>query len=218
MKRLSWWRLATTALLLATACSAVPEIRYFDLTQSATSSAVNGDVEDPKISAAPSKSPHWAVAELAVDPPYDQDRLVYRQTATSSEVGFYEFTRWAAPLGQILQRELVRRLDEPQDFAYVEAMEMGHLYHRVLRGRVLQAEEVDQGDGSITARLRLDLELEDGDGGLCWRGEIAGQASGHAKDGAEVMALFQRAADHLLGEVERQLTAPSLLQEAPGCP
>lgn len=191
-------------LLLSIGCSAVPEIRYFDLARPLD--AIPGDDGvDPQASAASPDDRRWAVAELAVDPPYDQDRLVYRQSPSSGEVGFYEFTRWAAPLGQLLQKELVRRLEAVKGLASVESQVNGRSYHRVLQGRVLQAEEVDLPDGSIVARLRLDLRLEDSDGGLCWHDEIGGEASGRARHGAEVMALFHGAADQLFDELGRRL-------------
>jgi ABC-type uncharacterized transport system auxiliary subunit len=132
--------------------------------------------------------------------------LVYRRSADSTEVGFYEFTRWAAPLGQLLQRDLVRHLQRRGDLGRVEERQRQRAYHRVLRGRVLQAEEVDLPDGRVAARLRLELQLVDSSGNLCWRGEVAGEVTDHAADGAQVMALLGRAAEQLLNEAGRQLS------------
>lgn len=189
-------------LVFCIGCSAVPQIRYFELAVPASESAVETPAATPQAPAIL----HLGVDELEVDPPYDQDRLVYRRSAESTEVGFYEFTRWAAPLGQLLQRDLVRQLQRRGDVGQVEELQGLRTYHRVLRGRVLQAEEVDLPDGRVAARLRLELQLADSDGNLCWRGEVGGEVTGHAADGAQVMALLGRAAEQLLDEAGRQLS------------
>ncbi len=44
------------------------------------------------------------VESFAVDPPYDQDRLIYRVGEGSVEIGFYHYHRWATPLSRMLPR------------------------------------------------------------------------------------------------------------------
>lgn len=191
--------LCVAAFVLLTACGSVPEVRYFTL--GGPDGAPSGDSDGSTL-----QHGLWlGVEELVADPPYDQDRLVFRQADQPAEVGFYEFTRWAAPLGQLVQGHLVRVLHGQPGIRLAEPASSGRPYDLVLRGRILQAEEVDAADGSLVARLRLSLQFVDSEGALVWNGEVLGEASGRAEDGEGVMALMRQATARALAGVERQV-------------
>lgn len=186
-------------------CSAVPEVRYYELTPptaeptpTATSSEAIDTLNDGL----------WlGVEELTVDPPYDQDRLVYRLSATSAEVGFYEFTRWAAPLGQMLQGDLVTSLEGQKGLRGVEPAVAGRVYDVLLRGRVLRVEQVDRTDGTIDAYLSISWQVADSTGRPRCRGEVDGEAQGMADDGDGVMTLMSQAASRALSKARQKVSS-----------
>lgn len=203
MNRYRRWRvgaLGILGLILLGACGAVPEVRYFTL------GGPHGTVSGDPAEASAQQGLWLGVEELTADPPYDQDRLVFRQATQPAEVGFYEFTRWAAPLGQLFQGQLVRVLQAQPGIRLAEPASTGRAYDMHLRGRILQAEEVDASDGSLVARVRLSLQLVGADGAFVWTGEVLGEASGRAEDGEGVMALMRQATARALADVDHQVT------------
>ena len=87
--------LATTLAVALSGCGGPPATHYYLLEVT------------PKVEArstAAERGVTVGVRSFQVDPPYDQDRIVYRVGADSPEVGFYEYHRWAAPLSHMLPR------------------------------------------------------------------------------------------------------------------
>ena len=79
----------SAVLALTIGCKAMPTTHYYILEPRAGSS------DDAGAGVA------VGVLPFEVDPPYDQDRIVYRIGADSPKVGFYEYHRWAAPLSRM---------------------------------------------------------------------------------------------------------------------
>ena len=146
------------------------------------------------------------VATLEVDPPYDQDRLVYRPAGGGSEIGYYNYHRWAVPLGRLMASSLAGALAGAQGVASAEPLVGGVDYDAVLFGRVIQVEEVELGDRS-EARVTLALTLEDGGGEILWRGSLEGSAEGRVLDGGDAMELIQLAFGEVVGQLRRTLGA-----------
>lgn len=90
MKR--WGPVSISTWAVLTACGSVPETHYYVL---ATTRVV------PSEAPAVDRRPTVGVETFAVDPPYDQGLLVYRLAANPAEVGFYDYHRWASPLGSL---------------------------------------------------------------------------------------------------------------------
>lgn len=149
---------------------------------------------------------HIGVATLEVDPPYDQDRLVYRPARGGPEVGFYNYHRWAAPLGRLMASSLAGALAGVPGVASVEPGVAGVEYDVILFGRVIRVEEVEFADRS-EARVSLALTLEGGTGELLWRGRVEGRASGRALDGRDAMELVQLAFGEAVDQLRRELGA-----------
>ena len=74
------------------------------------------------------------VREFVVDPPYDQDQLVYRSGGDSSEIGFYAYHRWAAPLGRLLPMAVASALTGVPGVASVEPVTSNGEYDAILTG------------------------------------------------------------------------------------
>ncbi len=144
------------------------------------------------------------VETFRVDPPYDQDRIVFRRGPDSPEAGFYAYHRWAAPLGRLLAVAVAEGLAGTPGIAAIEPAASNGGYAARLAGRVIHLEEVDH-PGGPEARLALSLALEDGDGGVLWSGTVRESASGAAASPAEVVRLMERALSQALERVRAEL-------------
>ena len=158
-------------------CAKVPVTHYYDLAGAAT----------PPGPASREAGPWIGVRELVVEPPYDQDRLVYRVGDESPEVGFYAYHRWAAPLSRMLASVIARELDGAPGTGGVELAQPGRDYDAVLGGRLETFEEVDI-DGVPHVRLELTLHVDAHDGASRWERRLAG---GRAVPTTEVSDLVQ---------------------------
>ena len=105
--------------------------------------------------------------EFQVDPIYDQDRIVYRIGEDTTEVGFYAYHRWAAPLSRMLPGVVAAGLTGISGVERIEPTAEGHVYDVYLRGRVLAFEEIDTPEGERIL-VRLALTLLTGDGKVLW--------------------------------------------------
>ena len=113
------------------------------------------------------------IESFQVDPPYDQDRIVYR-VGDSAEVGFYAYHRWAAPLERMLPRLAAASFGELDGVGSAEPVSSGHDYDALLRGRLLALEEIDTAAGQrVQVRLVLRLFAE---GRAVWSETVSGQA------------------------------------------
>jgi uncharacterized lipoprotein YmbA len=137
------------------------------------------------------------VEPFTVDPPYDRDQLVFRIGADAVEVGFYEYHRWAAPLGELVAVAIAEGLSGTPGIAAIEPVSAGGDYSAYLRGRVIYLEELDLPDRQ-QARLRLELRLVSKSGSTLWSQEVAGSAEGQNETVAEVVELLYRAFEEAL--------------------
>ena len=153
-----------------------------------------------------------AVESLDVAPPYDQDRIVYRESTDSSEVGFYAYHRWAAPLGRLAQATLMSGLEGIPGIRAVGAMGSGSQFGAVLGGRILHIEEIAGSDGSAgsadragAVRLAFELELRSPSGETLWADGFAGSEAGVFADGGEVARALHRLFERLVVDAGRGL-------------
>lgn len=194
MKRL---RLSTIPLLLtlSVACATLPNPRYYQLRAEGEAAAAAARLDD---------TPSLGVREFAVDPPYDQDRIVYRVGGDSSEVGFYAYHRWAAPLGRMLPAVVAAALAGTPGLGRVEPARPGVPYTGRLAGRVLALEEIDV-DGTPSVHISLVLRVEDAGGDEIWSRSVAASSEVSTGDVADLVDEINRL---LVGELRR--AAPEL--------
>lgn len=144
------------------------------------------------------------VDTFLVDPPYDQDRLVYRTSQHSSEVGFYAYHRWASPLGRLIAVALAEGLSGTDGIASIEPASFGGKYDAHLGGRVIYLEEIDLPTKQV-ARLALEMRLIDSKGNTLWSQTLSSSVSGQAENAAQIMLQMTRAFEDVLGQARAGL-------------
>ncbi len=192
-----WPRLP--AWLLAAAVSGcaggLPETHYYVLLAPHASAA--------DVAASDSEGLAIGVESFSVDPPYDQDRLVYRPDPSSTEVGFYTYHRWASPLGRLVAVALGEGLRRTPGVASIEPTSSIGSYTAWLRGRVKQFEEVDS-TSTRAARIVIEVELVDTEGKTLWQETLTGSGN---SGGGEAIGHFNRAFEGLLDQARASLAA-----------
>ena len=152
--------LAVALPLALCGCGSVPPTHYYVLEPQ--------DV--PRIEAfgtATARGLAIGVETFRVDPPYNQDRIVYRVDEGSAEVGFYAYHRWAAPLERMLPRVVAAAYSGVLGAKSIEPITSGRSYDAIMRGRVLVFEEIDTPDG-LRVRVHVTLRLDASDGTELW--------------------------------------------------
>lgn len=145
------------------------------------------------------------VETFVVDPPYDQDRLVYRATHDSSEVGFYAYHRWASPLGRLVAVALAEGLSGTDGIASIQPATTTGNYDAHLGGRVIYLEEIDHPTRQ-EARMALDLRLVDPEGNTLWSQTLSSAADGQAENATEIMLQITAAFEDLLGQAREGMS------------
>jgi uncharacterized lipoprotein YmbA len=186
---------------LAVACGSAPPTHYYVL-------APGGELAHRSAPAGKPDGLRIGVEPLTVDPPYDRDQLVYRMGTDSVEVGFYEYHRWAAPLGELLCVALAEGLRGTPGIAAIEPVTASGSYDAFLRGRVVYLEEIDLPHGQ-QARVQLELRLVDPDALTLWSQEVAGSAEGQNDAVAEIVDQLYRAFEQALQEARTGLAEAS---------
>ncbi len=131
------------------------------------------------------------VGPFEIDPPYDQDRIVYRVGEDSPEVGFYAYHRWAAPLARMVPRVVAAGLGGIDGIKSIEPAIAGRQYDGRVYGRVLTLEEIDT-SGGATAHARLMLILVLGDVEI-WSGTTHAEATIATRDVGDVVERMRAA-------------------------
>ncbi len=86
---------------------------------------------------------------------FHDDRIVYRNSGT--EIGAYDYQRWAEPPTEMLETMLVRMLRGSGRYRSVEDQRSNTPGDFILRGRLYDFEEVDE--GAIVARVVMEIDL-----------------------------------------------------------
>ena len=151
-------------------CTSLPQTHYYLL-------ALEGRASQQS-SHNPTRPPglEIGVETFLVDPPYDQDRIIYRVGADSPEIGFYAYHRWAVPLARMLPGVVAEGLQETPGVSSIEPVTPGGVYDARLEGRVLSLEEIDTSLGH-TASVRLALTLRTKEGTVIWSDTLSGEAT-----------------------------------------
>jgi uncharacterized lipoprotein YmbA len=157
------------------------------------------------------------VRSFTVDPPYDQDRLVYRNGSESTEVRFYAYHRWAAPLGRLIAVALADGLSGTGGIATIEPARALVDYSAFLDGRLIYLEEVDS-PGREEARMALELVLKDAAARVIWQSTLTGSATGSPGDVPGVMALIRQAFDDVTDAAASEISATLRARATAGTP
>ena len=183
---------------LAAACGSVPTTHYYVLAP---------PMAEDDGSSTEAGGVRLGVETFAVDPPYDQNRLVYRVGRDSPEVGFYNHHRWSASPGRLVATALAAGLEGTPGLADVEPARVTGSYTHLLAGRVVALEEIDlPGGGLQVARIQIDLKLLEPDGGpVIWERFVTAEEEGRAEDAADVIRQLQAAFAEVVRTVRTEL-------------
>lgn len=88
---------------------------------------------------------------------YRDDRIIYRTSAT--QLGAYEYHRWAEPPTDMLEAMLIRLLRSSGKYASVQGLRSNARGDYIVRGRLHNFEEVS--GSALAARVVLEVELYD---------------------------------------------------------
>jgi uncharacterized lipoprotein YmbA len=173
------------SLLLATlaACAHVPATHYYVL-QSRQKDAGSPGMPDA------GTRPVIGVEHFEVDPPYDQDRIIYRIGEDSSEIGYYDYHRWAAPLSRMLPGIVASALGDSTSALVLEPAATKRDYDAILDGRVRAFEEIDTPSGP-QVEIRIELILRTRDGAPLWARTVGGRRALQTKSVGDLVSLMR---------------------------
>jgi ABC-type uncharacterized transport system auxiliary subunit len=144
--------IATAAL--ATSCGAARPSRYYELDLPAAPPPATNTYDVSLL-----------VGRLSAPHLYRDDRIVYRTGQT--QIGTYEYHRWAEPPTDMLESMLLRMLRASGKYRTVQRLASNTQGDYILRGRLYQMEEADS--PALAARVSFELELyEKKSGTVVW--------------------------------------------------
>src|SRR5579864_8197952 len=139
--RINWMTAAVVLTAACCGCGAARPSRYYQL-------SVPGE-----ITAEQTESRYPAtllVAPLTASHLYREDRVVY---STGSEMGTYEFQRWAEPPTEMFEELLVRKLRDSERYRGVYPQRSATQGDYVLRVHLYDFKEVS--GGNLTAKVTV---------------------------------------------------------------
>ncbi len=179
------WLASIVAGLLTVACGSVPQTHYYVL--ASAEQAVAAEVDTDRVV---ERSPVVGIRTFSVDPPYDQGLLVYRVGADALEVGFYDYHRWASPLGSLAALAFASEASSAVGSIVFEPATHEGRYAAILRGRIRTLEEVDEPGGQVV-RVTLELSLDDTRGEAIWQRTVSSESKVQAQDAGQIVARLQ---------------------------
>lgn len=191
MRRLSHTLLMLITVALASSCGAARPSKYYAL--------------DLPPAPAPSGNPYdvaLLVGRLTAPHLYRDDRLVYRTGET--QIGTYEYHRWAEPPTDMLESMLVRLLRASGKYRTVQHLASNTQGDYILRGRLHQMEESNS--PSLMARVSFELELyEKKSGTVVWTHFYSHDEPVSGKEVPDVVQAFNRNVQGGLAEAAASL-------------
>jgi ABC-type uncharacterized transport system auxiliary subunit len=147
-------RLLLLAALFVSACTKVPQTRFYQLAapQPASSRDAAGVTLAISRDAA---GVALAIEPLDTHPAYDDERIVYR--VTPYRLDYYNYHRWSAPPGMIVADFLERSFDHSGRFRSITRETQSAPV--MLGGRVLAIEEIDESKTKWLGRIAVELTL-----------------------------------------------------------
>jgi ABC-type uncharacterized transport system auxiliary subunit len=117
------------------------------------------ELDIPETSAASSAGPRFQtdllVGRMVAPHLYRDDRIVYRMGST--QLGAYEYHRWAEPPADSIEGLLLRVLRDSGKFRSVQSLRSNARGDYILRGRLHELDEIT--GASLAARVDFEVEL-----------------------------------------------------------
>ena len=187
---MGWLMLCALAGILVAGCGKAPATRYYLLEATAGP-------------ALPAASPAVQVARFSVEPPYDQDKIIYRMGDGDVRVRFYPYDRWAVPLDEMMAGLVANALDGVAGARFTRSTRATAGGVR-LDGHLLRLEEIDT-QGGPRFRYRLDLKLTGSAGEVLHQLRLENEGEAPAGEVEGVVRWMQKALLADLEEVRPQL-------------
>jgi ABC-type uncharacterized transport system auxiliary subunit len=129
---------------------------------------------------------------------YREDRIVY--SGKGEEMGTYEYQRWTEPPTEMIEEMLLRELRSTGRYQGVYSLGSETRGDLLLQGRLFDFKEIS--DGTLLARVTLDLELRDMKTGTAvWTHSYAHDEPVNTKDISAVVAALSRNAQQGVHDV-----------------
>ena len=129
---------------------------------------------------------------------YRDDRIVYRTGTT--QIGTYEYHRWAEPPADMLEGMLLHVLRMSGKYSSVQRMGSNTRGDYILRGRLHQLEEVS--DNGLMARVAFEIELyEQKSGTTVWSRYYSADEPVSGKEVPDVVQAMNRNVKRGIAEV-----------------
>src|SRR5271157_4565147 len=164
----------------------------------------------PRPSASDARLPGTLAVRRFETPPYlRQGRIVYRQAPT--EIGFYDYHRWAAEPGETVTAAMIESLRSSRLFSFVKRYDGQDRQDYLMVGRLERLDEIDYG-GGVRVEAKLSAELVNlRAGATVWTGDADETLSVDTRNVGAVVAEMSRAVqksiDRLVANLDQQLPA-----------
>jgi ABC-type uncharacterized transport system auxiliary subunit len=144
------------------------------------------------------------------------DRILYYESAT--QLGFYQQHRWVTEPATMVQELAAQGMRQTGVFAQVQSPPLGQPVDYVLKGRVLNLEEIDY-EGGVKGRAGLELSLlRSRDHRIVWSAQRQVENAVREKGVAGVVNALDGVVKQVLEEMTRAVVAQveSDVQVPPG--
>jgi ABC-type uncharacterized transport system auxiliary subunit len=185
--------LIAVAALMTASCGATKPSRYYAI-----------EVPTATAGAASAMPVTLLVGRVTAPHILRDDRIAYRSTAT--EIGMYEYHRWAEPPATMMEALVVRRLRGDGRYRSVQSLSSNAQGDYILRGRLHQFEEVSGASG-LTARVSLEMELFDKKSGtVVWTNLFKAEETVNGKEVPAVVDALNTGTQRVLDQIATGLS------------
>ena len=193
---------ATTCTLMLLISGCVSKVRYPTYHTLSNAPAMKPDPGTPRWKAA------VAVHRFETPMYLRQGRIVYR--AAPTQIGFYEYHRWAADPGATVTTAFIESLRSANAFSTIAPYDGRDRPDYLISGRLEKLDEVDYG-----SRVRVEAKMSAvltnlRTGAIVWSGDAAQTSNVDKRDVNSVVAEMSRAVqaniDRLVGNMEQQIS------------
>jgi len=182
------------AAVICAACGSLPRTYYYTLPQPPPPPA--NDLKTNLV---------LGVERLRAAEVLRDDRIVFYESPT--QLNFYQYHRWSSDPAAMVSELVVRKLSQMAIFAEVRRVPSRDPVDYVLKGQLLNFEEVDDGTG-VKGRVGLELTLvRSRDHKAVWSDTRRVERAAQGKGVPGVVSALNAASEQLLGEALAGLAA-----------
>jgi ABC-type uncharacterized transport system auxiliary subunit len=164
------------AVFALSSCGAARPSKFYQLDIPETSASASAPRIDTDLLVGRIVAPHL----------YRDDRIVYRTGST--QLGTYEYHRWAEPPADTIENLLVRALRSSGNYRSVQSLRSSARGDYILRGHLHELNEVGSGSANVTGRVDFEVELfSQKSGTVVWSKHYSNDETVNGKEVPEVV-------------------------------